>query len=146
MPETQLTKPKWTRRKNAIVVIAAILFLTLAPIFTLLFWEMHVAEKVFNSFNQALIAKQYETAYAITTPALKANVTYEAFVGVQNRLEARVGALRSFTRISSEVKDDEAGFFATIHARLVFDKGELSFAYVLKKENGHWLIYSFNEL
>jgi hypothetical protein len=146
MSDTQLAKPKWTRRKKVIVAAVAIVLLISVPIFAHLFWEIHKAGQVFSAFNQALIAREYQKAYDLTTPALKANVTYEAFVGVQNGLATRVGALRSFNSGKSEVNEDEDGSFATIHAHLTFERGELPFVFVLKKENGHWLIYKFQEL
>jgi hypothetical protein len=145
MSDTQLAKPKWTRRKKVIVAAVAIVLAISVPIFAHLFWEIHEAKVVLGVFNQALIAKDYQKAYSLTTPALRANVDYSAFVKVQDGLTARVGALKSSDDGEAEVRDDENGNFATIRTSLVFERGQLPFVFVLKKESGHWLIYRFNE-
>jgi len=138
-------KPKWTKKKKMIVAFIVVVVVIATPIFARLFWEIHEAGKAFSTFNQALVAKDYPKAYALTTPELKTNVSYDAFVGVQSGLATRVGALRSFDSIQTEVRDDENGYFATIRSQLVFERGSLPFVFVLKKENGSWLVNSFKE-
>ena len=145
MNETQTAKTKWTTKKKVLVVVIAALLLISVPIFAHLFWEIHEAKMALRAFNQALIAKDYQRAYNLTTPALRANVDYAPFVKVQDGLTARVGALRSSDTSEAEVRDDENGNLATIRARLIFERGELPFVFVLKKQGGSWLINSFNE-
>jgi hypothetical protein len=140
-----LEKPKWTKKKKAIVIIIAISFLIIVPISTNLFWEIHKANEVFRTFQNALISKDYQAAYNLTTPALKANVDYAAFVKVQDGLKIRVGSLQGFDISESAVRNNENGYFSTIRTNLVFERRQLPFIFVLKKESGHWLIYSFNE-
>jgi hypothetical protein len=145
MSEKPQVKLKWTNRKKAVVVVVAILFLIIVPIFTHLFWEIHESKGVFRTFQNALIAKNYQTAYNLTTPALKANVDYAAFVKVLDALTTRVGAFQNFNISEAEVRNDENGHFATIRTRLVFERGQLPFVFILKRESDRWLIYSFNE-
>jgi hypothetical protein len=146
MSEAQPTKPKWTRRKKVIAISAVILLLIIVPIFTHLFWEMHEAGKVFSAFNRALIAKDYQRAYSLTAPDLQSTVNYQAFIAVHDGISSRHGALTSYTREETEVKDDRDGWFANIHARLVFERGEQPFLFVLKRVDGHWRVYSYKEL
>jgi hypothetical protein len=145
MSETQLAKPKWTKRKKVVVLVVSIWILISVRMFTHLFWELYQAKEALGVFSQALIAKDYQKAYSLTTPALKANVDYAAFVKVQDGLTARVGALQSFDNSEAAVRNDDNGPVATIRTRLVFERGRLPFVFVLKKESGRWLIYSLNE-
>ncbi len=145
MSETELVRPKWSKWKKATVAVVVVALFIALPIFAHLFWEIHKARQVFAAFNQALIARDYQKAYNLTAPALMSNVSYEAFVGVENGLAARVGGLQRTDISESSVRDDKNGDFATIRTRLIFERRQLPFVYVLKKENGRWLIYSFNE-
>jgi hypothetical protein len=145
MSEKPQVKLKWTNRKKAVVVVVAILLLITVPIFTQLFLEIRESKMIFRAFQNAMIAKNYQAAYNLATPALKANVDYAAFVKVMDTLITRVGAFQNFDISEVEVHNDENGHFSTIRTRLVFERGQLPFVFILKKESDRWLIYSFNE-
>jgi len=145
MSNIKTENPKWANNKKNIILAIAVLLVISVPIFARLFWEVHEAREAFGAFNQALITRDYHKAYDLTTSALKANVSYEAFVKVQSVLTDRVGALKNFDNIDTEVREDQNGHFATIRTRLIFERGQLPFIFSLKKENNQWLIYSFNE-
>ena len=76
-------------------------------------------------------------------PETKANVSYEKFVAVEDQLGERVGALKTFSTREMETKDN---LRTTIQMKLKFEKGSLDFQYVLKREQGVWFIYRFDEL
>ena len=146
MSDSNPEKTKWSKKKKLIVIVVLIMLVIGLVVFVPLFEEMPKVEKVFSAFNRALIARNYQQAYDLATPTTKASVTYEAFVTEQNSLAARVGPLRSFESTDTEVRSEGGGYIATIHARLVFEKGELPFLVVLKTVNGRWMIYKSHEL
>jgi len=110
------------------------------------FQGMFEAREVFKAYNQALIAKDYAMAYNLLAPETKANVSYDKFVGIEDKLGERIGALRSFSTSKMDTKGDEENLVTTIQANLTFEKGTLQFEYVFKKEHGIWFVYRFNEL
>jgi len=107
---------------------------------------MFEAREVFNSFSEALIAKDYAMAYNLFAPETKANVNYGKFVEIENKLGERAGALHSFGISEMETKGDDDNLVTTIHANFKFEKGIIQFEYVLKKEHGFWFVYRFDEL
>jgi hypothetical protein len=107
---------------------------------------MFEARAVFKAFNEALITRDYAMAYNLLAPETKANVSYEKFAGIQDKLRERVGTLRSFSTSKMDTKGDSDNLVTAIQASCRFESGKLHFEYVLKKEHGVWFIYSFNEL
>jgi hypothetical protein len=57
-----------------------------------------------------------------------------------------MGDLKTVDISRSEVNEHRDGWYGTLAADLIFAKGSLRFSFTLKKENGAWKIYSYQEL
>jgi hypothetical protein len=109
-----------------------------------LFWELHEANKALHGFCDALIAKQYKSAYDLTSKEFQASVDFQRFTKVHDDLTVRMGDLKSVEITHSEVKDQD-GWHGTAETTMNFAHGSLNFTYILKKNDGHWKVYSYHE-
>lgn len=149
MTEGQIPQVKPKSRRKAVLVLAGVFVLVFSIVMIANipnFQGMFEAKEVFNAYNQAIIAKDYAMAYNLLAPETKANASYDKFVGIEDKLGERVGALRSFSTSEMETKGDDDNKVTTIQANFTFEKRTLQFEYVLKKEHGVWFIYQFREL
>jgi hypothetical protein len=149
MNEGVIEKRMPRRRKKIIVVVVVICIVAFSAVWIAsipTFRAMFEAKEVFNAYNQAIVAKDHAMAYNLLAPETKANVSYDKFVGIEEKLDERVGRLRSFNTSEMDTKGDDDNLVTTIQANLTFEKGTLQFEYVLKKEHGIWFVYQFNEL
>jgi hypothetical protein len=138
-------KSKWTTRRKVLTLVAVLACAPMLAIPLGLFWELHEANKCPRGFSDALIAKEYERAYDFTSPELRAAADYPSFLKINDGLTLRMGALKSVDVENSEIKDHIYGWSGTVDADLTFERGTLSFVFVLKKTRGAWKIYSYRE-
>jgi hypothetical protein len=143
--EEAVTKPKWTAKRTALVVFLSLVGISLVVIMPALFWQLHQADKALHGFCDALIAKQYRSAYDLTAKEFQASVDFHRFTKVHDGLTARVGDLKSVEITHSEVKEQSGGWYGTAETTMNFARGTLNFTYILKKNDGHWKVYSYHE-
>jgi hypothetical protein len=147
--EGAIEKRNRRRPKTIIIAVSAILIVVYCSVAISsipTFRAMFEARKVFKAYNEALIAKDYAMAYNLLAPETKANVSYEKFVDIQNKVGNRAGQFLSYSTSETDTKGEEGQRFTTIEAYLKYAKGNLQFEYVLKEERGVWFVYSFQEL
>jgi hypothetical protein len=145
MSEKPQMKMKWLTLRNLIIAFAVLTGLAMAAIAPGLFWELHKANQALTLFGEALIAKQYDKAYNLTAKELRNVSDYPNFVKAHNDLTNRMGNLRKIHINQSSVKDKSDGWYGTMDAEFIFDRGNLPFAVILKKEDQSWKIYSYHE-
>lgn len=142
--EETVTKPKWTTRRKVLVAFLILAGISLVVVMPTLFWELHEATKALHGFCDALIAKQYKSAYDLTSKEFQASVDFQEFAKVHDDLTARMGDLKSIKVIHSEVKDQD-GWHGTAETAMNFARGTLNFTFILKKSDGRWKVYSYHE-
>jgi hypothetical protein len=130
----------WSRSKKVIVGVAAAIVLITIPLSTYLFREMYQAKQAYNTFNEDWIAKDYPKAVNLITPGLAPDAARKSFLDFFKLMDSRVGALRSFKSGGINTQEDAIGSRTTIHAHLIFERGEADFIYTLKKTQDHWYI------
>jgi hypothetical protein len=135
-----IPKKPWSNQRKILIGIAVVFLLIMVPLFTDLFLEMRDAKKVYNSFNEDWVARDYTKALALITPGLDPGIAHKSFLDFFKTLDVRVGGLRSFKNGGVETKEDSLGSRTTIHAHLIFERGELDFVYTLKKTQGRWYV------
>jgi hypothetical protein len=145
MNEAQTTKPAWTKRKKTFFIIGALIVVAAVPAFTWMFMEMHAANQALTTFGEALVSRDYERAYNLTSSEFRAAVTKAAFVDQQEALATHLGALKKVVPGASETVGNQNGWSSTISVRLQFERAERRFAFVMKKEGDLWLVYSYTE-
>jgi hypothetical protein len=136
---------KWSKRKRVVVAFVAIIGLIMISILPGLFWEVHEANKVFRSFSNALIAKEYVQAYDFTSPELQNTTDLKSFETIHDNLNSRLGSLTQIAVDKTDVNDRIDGWYATLDTRMIFAHGSLPFTFLLKKEQRTWKIYSYHE-
>lgn len=145
MSELLVKRREWTTRKKVLVgflTMAAIGFVTIMPA---LAWQLHEANNSLRVFGNALIAKQYVAAYALTSEEFRASVDFSKFKQANEGLVARMGDLKDLRIAESEIRERTDGWHGTAEADLNFSRGILPFTFILKKENGSWKIHSYQE-
>ncbi|HTJ31096.1 MAG TPA: hypothetical protein VL346_11380 [Acidobacteriaceae bacterium] len=125
----------------ALLVIPALVLAVMIPIFE----QLYEATKALHRFSDAVIAENYPQAYALTDQALKDTTTYESFLKTHQQLTQRMGRLNSLKITQSDVEEKADGWRGDIDATLLFEKGSLDFAFVLKKHQ-QWEVESYHEL
>lgn len=145
MSETSTAKPKWSVRRKVLVGLLILPCISLLVVVPTLSWELHKANKALHGFCDALIAKQYKSAYDSTAKEFQATVDFQKFTKVHDGLTLRVGDLKSVEITHSEVKEQSDGWYGTAETTMNFDHGTLNFTYILKKNDGHWKVYSYHE-
>jgi len=139
------TKPKWSTRRKVITALLLLPFVVVVATMPETFWELHEANKVLRSFTDALIAKQYERAYDLTSKEFRASTDFPTFVKVHDGLTLRIGDLKYVSVGDREIKDKGHGMYGTAEVSMNFSRGMLTFVFDLKKEDGSWKIYSYHE-
>lgn len=145
MSETHVAKPKWSVRRKILVALLILPCISLLVVMPTLSWELHEANKALRSFCDALVAKQYSSAYASASKEFQTSVDFQTFVKVHDGLTLRMGDLRDVEVTQSEVKERSDGWYGTAETTMNFAHGSLSFTYILKKQDGHWKVYSYHE-
>jgi hypothetical protein len=142
--EKAVIKPKWTTKRKVLLAFLILVGISLVVIMPTLFWELHEANKALHGFCDALIAKQYKSAYDLTSKEFQASVDFQRFTKVHDDLTVRMGDLKSVEITHSEVKDQD-GWHGTAETTMNFSHGSLNFTYILKKNDGFWKVYSYHE-
>jgi hypothetical protein len=93
MSETHVAKPKWSIRRKILVALLILPCISLVVVMPMLFWELHEANKVLRSFCDALVAKQYRSAYASASEEFQTSVDFQTFVKVHDGLTLRASCL-----------------------------------------------------
>lgn len=145
MSETYPAKSKWTVRRKTLTAILILVSLPTIVIIPGLFWELHEANRALRGFCDALIAKQYRSAYGFTSKEFQASVDFQTFAKVHDGLTVRMGDLESVVVTHSEIKEKSDGWYGTAETTMNFARGSLTFIYILKIDGGSWRIYSYHE-
>ena len=143
--EETVTRRKWSQRKKLLSGLAITIGISMCVIFPGLFWQLHEANRSFQNFADALVAKDYSRAYSFTTQEFHNATNYDSFVKANQDIANRMGDLQRVRFIQSDIKETRGGWLGTLDANLVFTKGVVQFSYVLKKEKNNWKIYGYQE-
>ena len=135
-----LERKPWSRSKKVIIGVTVAIVLITIPMFIYLFREMYQAKQVYNTFNEDWMAKDYPKAVSLITPGLDPDAGRKSYIDFFKLLDSRAGGLRSFKSGGINTQEDASGSRTTIHAHLIFERGEADFVYMLKKTQGHWYI------
>jgi hypothetical protein len=104
------SKVNWTRGKKTTVFVISIIVLTLTPLFVRMFVQAHEANKAFTKFGDALVAKDYDQAYKLTSPEFQAAMSEPAFSNQQTALCSNLGELQKVTREAFDTSEHEDGW------------------------------------
>ena len=150
MSDVETRKSVWVIRKKPVLIVGAIVVIVflgaLAPLSIQLLHEMRIAHAQFTTFGDALVAKDYERAWSLTSPEFQDAITKADFIQQQKQLCLNLGALKAIFSKASEAEENENGVRSTIDARFVFEKGERQFQFVMKKNGTTWLVLGYEEL
>lgn len=138
-------KPKWTARKRVVVTIAIVIALVVTPQFVWVFMQAHAAEKTFDAFSKALVAKDYQRAYGLTSPEFQSATSEPDFARQQMALCSNLGDIEKIVRDSFETKKGQDGWSSDITARFVFKQGDREFDFAMKKQGTIWKVYGYRE-
>jgi hypothetical protein len=128
-------KTKSTTRRKLLVTCLIVIGVGFVVVMFGVSWQLHEANTAVHRFTDALIAKQYETAYDSASKEFRESVDFSTFVKVHDALTVRMGELKSVEITESEVKEKSDGWHGTAEADLTFSRGSLTFTFILKKEN-----------
>jgi hypothetical protein len=135
----------WTKRKTVMMVVAAVIILALAPLFAWMFMQTHEANKAFSVFSEALIAKDYDRAYELTSPEFHTAMSETAFANQQAALCSKLGELRQVEMAAFDTGEHEDGWTSYVSARFIFAHEERLFDFKMKKEGADWKVFGYSE-
>jgi hypothetical protein len=145
MDQMQDKKKFWLVRKKPVYIILGLIIGINVPIFSWLFSEMHAAGKALDAFSQSVIAKDYEGAYNSASKEFQSAISRQDFAEQQSKLCAKLGSLKEVKRGGSETTFNSKGAFTTVDATFVFANTERQFSFKLKKDDGSWRVYGYQE-
>jgi hypothetical protein len=128
------------------VWLVAMLFLT--PQFIQLHQETGEVLRNVSDYSNSLASQQYAHAYSYASSAFRAALPYDAFVELYQGLQAKYGALKSVKREGYQVNGHGTPMIwkAIVDEDFVYEKKTIRFEFALHKEEGHWVIFSAEEL
>jgi hypothetical protein len=95
---------------------------------------MHEPAKAMSAYTDALIRKDYQSAYSSASPEFRAASSFADLV--------KESVKQTYWHI--ETKNGKT--VSTIQADFSFERGTLAFEFELHKEAGTWRVYSYKEL
>jgi hypothetical protein len=107
---------------------------------------MHEPAKAMSAYTDALIRKDYQSAYSSASPEFRAASSFADLVKVHEKLTDRLGALKSVKQTYWHIETKNGKTVSTIQADFSFERGTLAFEFELHKEAGTWRVYSYKEL
>jgi hypothetical protein len=136
---------KWTKRDKIIAVSAALMVALVSSMFVYLFLQAHRSNEAFSAFGDALVAKDYVRAYALTSSEFHLAMTEGAFAGQQTTLSTNLGALDEVKRAGFDTHTEGHGWTSDITARFIFKNGERVFDFKMKREGTGWKVFGYKE-
>lgn len=129
-------------------IVWIIAMLILVPQFIQLHHETSEALQVVSGYSNSLIGQQYNQPYGYTSSAFRAALPYDAFVKLNQTLRTTYGPLKSMMRQGYQVNGHgkPTAWKAIVDEDFVYENKAIRFEFVLHKENGHWVIFSVEEL
>jgi hypothetical protein len=138
-------KSKWTSRKKVLLAVAVIVALVVIPQFVYIFMQTHAATRAFSAFAQALVEKDYQRAYTMTSPEFQSATSEANFVAQQRLLCSDLGGVEKVTKGSYETQKQSDGWSSDISARVICKQGEKEVDFSLKKQSNVWKVYGYKE-
>ena len=145
MNDFAIARPKRTVGRKLLIAFLVLISVSLVVVMPTLFWELHEANKALHGFCDALMTKQYRSAYSVTTKEFQTSLNFEEFTQTHDALVTRMGDLKSVEITHSEIKKQGDGWLGTAEANMNFARGNLSFIYTLKNNDGTWKVYNYRE-
>jgi len=133
---------KW---KRVAILAGVILFF---PAILYLFWGMHEAHAsnaAFSKFSNAIIAKQYEQAYSLTSIEFQRATEENQFENQQRNLMSKLGDLKKVERNSFDTEEHRDGWTSLISATFSYERAEKQFDVQMKKEGNQWKVYGYSD-
>ena len=126
--------------------IVAVLAMT--PRLVRVYRETKIALQDVSDYSDHVVGRQYDQAYRYSSSGFRAALSYDQFVTLYQRLERQYGTLKSVARQGYEVHGfgDPMVWKAVVDEDFVYEKKTLRFEFVLHKEDGHWAIFSVEQL
>jgi hypothetical protein len=98
-----------------------------------------------QAFSDAMAKDDFDGAYAFTAPELRASTSRESLDAVEQHLLAEFGKPIRFKAGNIEWEANQYGTHESAEGHWIFQHGQPVFKFDLKYENGHWLIFSFEQ-
>lgn len=140
-----IRKGRWTRRDKVIAISTTLAAVLGTSIFGYIFLQVRRSNEAFSAFGSALIAKDYERAYALTSSEFHSAMTEDAFASQQTALSTNLGELSAVKRTGFDTHTEGHGWTSDIAAQFVFAKGEREFDFEMKQERTGWKVFGYKE-
>jgi hypothetical protein len=141
------------KRKLYIGIGVGAAVLLLVWLFALVWFGVKLVSKGFkepagalDNYTSALVEKDYQRAYSLTSPEFKKETSYDALVAFHNKLDEKHGDLLNVKQTYWNSVVNNGVQTATIEATLTFSKDSAGFRFTLRKEGGVWHVLQYTEL
>jgi hypothetical protein len=133
-------KIQWLKMVAALILSMLGVLAIAAAIYGPGMWKARSPELAFQNYNRAMVARDYEAAWAMLAPETTNSGTLAGFTYVQQGLIEKHGELRGFEEGKVDTHLEDPAMMA-IHATLIYEKGRVPFVFLLKKRHFSWDIY-----
>jgi hypothetical protein len=135
---------QWPKIRLILLITGAALLLIPAVVYLPGIWRARNVQAAYHSYNKALVAKDYETAYNLLSEETRAAGSLEGFVQVQQAAIEKHGPLRGFEEGEMNARLEDQRLIA-IHTTMIYEKDRVPYAVLLKKHMFVWEIWGVIE-
>ncbi|MGA2898541.1 MAG: hypothetical protein ABSE27_13230 [Acidobacteriaceae bacterium] len=145
MSENIKTISKWSRRNRALFIVLVCITLVVIPQFVYVFLQAHAASHAFTTFSQALVVKDYQRAYSLTSPEFQSATNEQTFINQQESICSDLGGIEKITKDWYETENYSDGWSSDISARFICKQAERQVDFAMKKRGKIWKVYGYRE-
>jgi hypothetical protein len=135
----------WLGITVGLVVLAGIVAVAGTGV-KLLVGAMHEPAKAMSAYTDALIRKDYQSAYSSASPDFRAASSFADLIKMHEKLTDRLGPLKSVKQTYWHIETKNGQTASTIQADFSFERGTRTFEFELHKEDGIWRVFNYKEL
>ena len=124
------------------------IFAVTGPMMVRGWWKLRALNLTFPAYTQALLPRDYKTAYAFGSSEFGKATSYEEFVKALGTAQERLGDLKSVKQGRTIVNGEGStpGWVGRITADQTYARGQVGLLYEFHWENNRWSLFGFKEL
>jgi Protein of unknown function (DUF3887) len=153
-PPTPIAKPPDSSRRQLFIglgiaagaLVLGVLVVIVVAGMRLMVGAFQEPSKAMTTYTDALIRKDYQGAYKMASPELRAATSFADLVQLHNKLFDQFGALKTVKQTYWHIETKNGMNCSTIQARFQFERASQMFEFELHEENGSWHVFSYKQL
>jgi hypothetical protein len=130
------------------VGVLVLVFALTAPLMYEAWQQKRTVDQEFQHWSDAMVRRDYETAYSMTGSDFREAVPFDQFLEVQRRFSSQFGQLTKVKRLKTDVQGSGTPmeWVAVIKAELQGSEKTSEWLFEFHLEGGHWRLFGYKQL